>query len=469
MRRESLIAAIALVCVLGLAAGGGVGPAAGPAAERAHAAEDTGTYRILSYIVTIVPQPDGSWIADYAQEWEVTGGHIPWVTVGLPDYNYTILTHEGAAVQVSRADYGSWSGVRVDLDRDYASGETFRFSFRIRQDGMGHRKGDAVEFAFSPGWYDRAETENLEVRLKNPGKSEDLLYASPEPAERTDGQVVWAVRLGRGERLKVAFALSAELFPHLGTGDGRPPGAARGEFAADEGPPVAAAISVLLVVACVIAIIIILAVASSRGGYRGRRGIYYGTYFPVPPARRSTRGPGTSSPRGGSGSSGGSRRSGGGGGFGGRSIGCACVSCACACVSCACACACAGGGGAGCARKFDGARAARAAVSSADTAAEACLPAPGGDAETLPTSGETRGGRTRVSEAGGLPHGLDSGDARPACGGAVPECSAANSTAAGKRGCLAIPRMVRPNAETEVEAETKTEMETEEETGTHGP
>lgn len=358
MRRTPVpvIVVIALVCILGVAAG-----VAGPRASWAHAARDTGTYRILNYIVTIVPKPDGSWIAEYSQEWEVTGGHIPWVTVGLPDYNYTILSHGGAAAHVSRADYGSWSGVRVDLDRDYAAGETFSFSFRVQQSGMGHRKDDAIEFAFVPGWYDRAETERLEVRLRHPGDPEDLLYISPEPAERARDQVVWTARLGPGERFRITFAFSPHLFPDLEAGAGSRSGATD-ERPADSASAAAAAVFALVVMAVIISLIIIIFVTASGGGYTGRRGIYYGTYFPVPPAGRSSWGSRSSPRPGSSGSSGGSRRSGGGGGFGGRSIGCACVSCACACVSCACACACAGGGGAGCARKFGGARPARAAT-----------------------------------------------------------------------------------------------------------
>ncbi|NPV80569.1 MAG: hypothetical protein HPY52_09900 [Firmicutes bacterium] len=299
----------------------------------------------------------------------MTGGHIPWVTVGLPDYNYSILSQGGAASRVSRADYGSWSGVRVDLDRDYRSGETFRFNFQVKQDGMGRRRGDAVEFAFVPGWYDRAETDRLEVRLKNPGSPEALLHTSPEPTERTTGgEVVWIARLGRGERFKVAFAFSPELFPGVkARAGGTGPSDAGGDMRPGGAPMVSSVMPAVIFIGIIVFLIVfvsLIALASlvRRGGYKGRRGIYYGTYFPIPPVGRSPWGSGSSQPRGGMGSPGGSRnsndsrKSGGGGGFGGRAIGCACVSCACACVSCACACACAGGGGAGCARKFDGAR-----------------------------------------------------------------------------------------------------------------
>lgn len=386
LRRLVWALAMCLACLL--AAGWRV---TGPGASVACAAQDTGTYRIRSYVVSIAPEPDGSWIADYHQEWEVTGGHIPWVTVGLPDHDYVILSRGGAAAEVSRADYGSWSGVRVDLDADYGTGDVFDLSFRVRQESMGHPSGaDAVGFEFVPGWYDRARVEQLEIRVKNPGGPEDVLYASPEPSQRTGEELVWRTSLDRGERFRVSFAFSSGLFPDLKAptksgagagGDGlRGTGAVGQQSAARRAAPaVVAVFALMVVIAVVILVTIIVALAAAtRGGYTGRRGVYYGTYFPIPPVGHPSWGsrPGRSPHAGDSGDkSGGSRKSGGGGGFGGRAIGCACVSCACACVSCACACACAGGGGAGCARKFDGggARPAHAGAS----ASIAASPSPG--------------------------------------------------------------------------------------------
>ena len=46
---------------------------------------DTGTYRILDYSVTLNPKATGEIIMDYSQTWLVTGGNIPWVTIGLPN------------------------------------------------------------------------------------------------------------------------------------------------------------------------------------------------------------------------------------------------------------------------------------------------------------------------------------------------------------------------------------------------
>lgn len=362
MRQTLLTATLACLCLVLV----GVGFAAsGPVAA------DTGTYRILHYTVSIDPQPDASWIAEYSQEWKVTGGRIPWVTVGLPHSDYAILSSSGAASSVSPANEGSWSGVRVDLDRDYRNGETFAFSFRVRQARMGYRKPDAVEFSFVPGWYDRADTERLEIRLRNPGAPEDLLLTSPAPSNGTASEPVWVARLGRGERFRVSFAFSPGLFPDLpekrapAAPNGIPRDSAEAHFAST-GSVASVVLSVIIVLFALLIVMSALARAT-RGGYRGRRGIFYGSYIPLPPVGRPPAGSKTTRPPDGSKSSGGSRKTGGGGGFGGRSIGCACVACACACVSCACACACAGGGGAGCARKFDGSQPRRQPSKEADT------------------------------------------------------------------------------------------------------
>jgi len=55
----------------------------------AHAA-DTGTYRISDYIITLEPQNDGQVRITVEQQWQVLSGDIPWVTVGLPNENFSI-------------------------------------------------------------------------------------------------------------------------------------------------------------------------------------------------------------------------------------------------------------------------------------------------------------------------------------------------------------------------------------------
>ncbi len=317
---------------------------------------DTGTYKIKNYTVEITPQPDGSWVADYMQEWEVLSGSIPWVTVGLPNANYEVNSWTGAAIRVKPDNQGAWSGVYVQLDGDYRRGESFNFGFKVTQRRMAYPKDDShVEFSFSPGWYDNSPVERMVITLRNPWSPEDLKLVSPAAAEKRDNKVVWVTSLRPGERFKVNFAFSPEVFTGLQqTSKGRITGGFDGPTRTSA--PAIVGFIILFIVILVFLTIVSAIFRSRRKDYRGRRGIYYGTPRPfgapviVAPRTKLGKLPGKKT---GSSGAGDSKKSGsGGGGFGGRSTGCHCVSCACACVSCACACACAGGRGAGCAQKF---------------------------------------------------------------------------------------------------------------------
>ncbi len=317
---------------------------------------DTGTYKIKNYTVEITPQPDGSWVADYMQEWEVLGGSIPWVTVGLPNADYEVASWTGSAVRVKPDNQGAWTGVYVQLDGDYRKGESFNFGFKVTQRRMAYPKGDShVEFSFTPGWYDNSNVERMVITLRNPWSSEDLKLVSPAASERRDDKVVWVTSLRPGERFKVNFAFSPEVFTGLRRTPEQKPASGYSGSAKTAAPAILGFIILVIVVLVFIRIISAI-FRNRRRDYKGRRGIYYGTPRPfgapviVAPGTKLGKLPGKKK---GSSGSGDSKKSGsGGGGFGGRSAGCHCVSCACACVSCACACACAGGRGAGCAGKF---------------------------------------------------------------------------------------------------------------------
>ena len=103
-------------------------------AAPAHA--DTGTYRILSYVTTLEPQSSGAVKITYEQEWQVLGGHIPWVTVALPNSSFSVGEYSQAAAKVSADNSGSWSGVRIDLDKDYLPGATFKIKFSVLQENL---------------------------------------------------------------------------------------------------------------------------------------------------------------------------------------------------------------------------------------------------------------------------------------------------------------------------------------------
>ncbi len=287
-------------------------------------AGDTGTYEILDYRVNLTPRADGTVDIDYYQKWAVTGGHIPWITVGLPNSDYEIKKSSGNAASIKPANSGGWSGVRLDLDRDYQPDETFEVNFSIVQTKLFWADEEKYYLAYTPGWYDQAPVHNLDVTVRFFAKLESVT-AEPEPSKNGDETLSWQTSLGKGQKFSFEISFPKAVFE-------QPISEENLKDTGGVGWLIILIIFILLVV-----VIIFLAASGVFGGggfgggddddgYSGGS-IFYG---------------GGS----GGGSGGGGRSAGGGGGFGGRTS-----SCACACVSCACACACAGGGGAGCDRK----------------------------------------------------------------------------------------------------------------------
>jgi len=292
------------------------------------ASADTGTYRIQQYRVHLTPHSDGKVDIAYYQKWLVTGGHIPWVAVGLPNDNFEITTSGKAVKDIRSANEGGWSGVRIDLDRDYQPGQTFEISFSVSQNKLFYAEGDNYKLDFTPGWYDQAAIDSLEIAVKSFTKPETVT-ADPPPTATSEDELSW-VRSGlrEGERFSISIS-----FPQAALSNAMPEDSLRGAGESASAPSSGESsgdVAVSIIVGLLIlALVIFIIYQSLRGGYSGG-GIFYG------------------GGRGSGGGGGSGRSTGGGGGFGGSGFSCVC---ACACVGCACACACAGGGGAGCSRK----------------------------------------------------------------------------------------------------------------------
>lgn len=289
-------------------------------------ADDTGTYQIQNYNVVLTPHYNGDITISYEQKWLVTGGHIPWVTVGLPTSNYDIQDFGGAAKTVKSDNQGSWDGVRVDLDHDYQPQENFGFNFTIVQHGLMEKSGEGYRLVYTPGWYDRAFTDELTIKLVSPAKVNEL-KTDPQPNVISGQEVVWTRKnLGKGEKFTVSIN-----FPNGTYNQTLMNKSAGGDIAW------------LIIVIFILAVLFLVGMAISSDHGSGYSGSSYSS--DKRKRRHKEDDDGYTSPGIYSGVSAGSSHnhsSGGGGGFGGRS-----TSCACACVSCACACA-GGGGGAGC-------------------------------------------------------------------------------------------------------------------------
>jgi hypothetical protein len=174
---------------------------------------DTGTYRITDYSVTLNPKPNGEVAMDYSQTWLVTGGNIPWVTVGLANANYQIISWGGAAKTVSNGNEGDWYGARVDLNKNYLPNDIFTYNFTIVQRNLISQRSNGYSIVFTPGWYDRSTIDKLSLKVISPI---DLLNVTtdPKPSATAGRTLVFSKNnLGMGERYKISVNfLKSALF-----------------------------------------------------------------------------------------------------------------------------------------------------------------------------------------------------------------------------------------------------------------
>lgn len=274
--------------------------------------KDTGTYEIPEYRVLLQPREDGVVCITYYQMWKVTGGHIPWVTVGAynPDFSIAEDMTGGNISRIRPNNSRSWYGVRIDLDKDYLPGDLFEVEYTIYQKGLFSSDGDYYSMRFTPGWYDRGRIGKLTVEVEFFADLKGI-KAGPQPDQVETRRLKWErTRLSAGTKFPVSVSFPKSLF--TGKIDTRP------EKSTQSSPSGGSNIGLVLLLCMGIPVIVII-VAVLRHSTKGGR---YGG--------------------GGRIGQGGTRY------FGGGCV----VSCACACVACACACACAGGGAAGCDRKL---------------------------------------------------------------------------------------------------------------------
>lgn len=284
---------------------------------------DTGTYRIIDYSVTLDPKPNGDIVMDYSQTWLVTGGYIPWVTVGLANANYQIVNWGGAAKAVSNGNDGGWVGARVDLNKNYMPNEKFTYNFTIIQHNLIDQRSDGYGIVFTPGWYDRCSIDKLSLKVVSPIDLRNVT-ADPKPVAIEGRTLVFSKNnLAMGERYKISvkFPKSASF---------KVP--AQSSKSSKSSQPGWDDIFIFLFFLVIFGFMFVLKHYSSRPNDG-----YYDYSGPVVSTGRTRRGMRSHK----------DHSSGGSGAFGGRASSCACVSCACAC-----ACAGGGGGGAGCAKKW---------------------------------------------------------------------------------------------------------------------
>ena len=325
-----------------------------------------GTDEIKSYAIDIQPQANGSLVNSYTIDWCVisnAAGPLTWITLGMPNEQYEIVSYGGEAASARPYDQGFDYKIRIDLPREVNAGECIQITAQIHQYGMAHldKTSNTIGFQFTPGWFNDIPVERLQISWHLPAEAALVKSLEPKPGSQKEGLAVWETDLQPGEKYPIAVTYDPAAFP-----DFKPEqsGAEPAIGFATEGPnfvpvgpvtttPAGGSFSLITCLClCVIAIIILIVIVALVNASRGSRRSYQGGGFfggyPSGGGWMSGGGGGwggwTSSGGGGSET----RRSGGGSGmFGGRGM-------SCACVSSGCACACAGGGRAGCSRKgFD--------------------------------------------------------------------------------------------------------------------
>jgi uncharacterized membrane protein len=154
---------------------------------------DTGTYSITSYHVKLEPQDDGNVRITITQDWAVDSGNIPWVTVGLPNSHYRVESQGDNAVKVSADNSNGFDGVRIDLDKTYYPGQTFRVTFTVMQSNLLERLPDQNlwRIAYTPGWYDRTFVDNMQIDLVSPVDAATYTMLTPQPDSTVDNVILW--------------------------------------------------------------------------------------------------------------------------------------------------------------------------------------------------------------------------------------------------------------------------------------
>jgi hypothetical protein len=167
---------------------------------------DTGTYGLSGYIVTLEPQNDGQVRITVEQQWKVLSGDIPWVTVGLPNDHFTVENSSGNVSKISTANSGGFSGVRIDLDKDYKPGQNFMIKFSVMQGNLLERLPADTKWriSYTPGWYDRSTIDHLQINLVSPVNYETYSSVSPMPGSMNNNVITWErLNVSPGSRVNI--------------------------------------------------------------------------------------------------------------------------------------------------------------------------------------------------------------------------------------------------------------------------
>ena len=283
---------------------------------------------IDSYTVSVEPFKDGTVDIRYSFVWTPVDKYedLTWVEIGVPNPNLSVYENS-LTDNIEDAYFYNEGGhyVRVDFKEPHKAGETFRFSFKIRQRRMLCDQGGALFYEFVPGWFNSTPVKQYTFRWK---KTAGVVSSN---APESDGEwYLWKGEMKCGDYVTMHVNYDSSVFVEPQTVDYLPFKTNNAyDATAEDKEGVIVLCMVIIIGAFVIELTIIDGIVSyNRGrGFIVRYGHHMHTFGRVNPrysaAARAYRAAHNSS----------------GGGGGGHSC------------ACACACACAGGGRAGCSQK----------------------------------------------------------------------------------------------------------------------
>jgi len=173
---------------------------------------DTGTYVIESQRTDLTIQTNRNVYIEYNVKFRVTGGNIPWVTIGLPTSDFEIINYGGSATSVTPKNSYGWSGVYIQLDKTYFGGDSFTFNFKVNQKNFVNKYGENASIQFTPTWWDNAQTEKLIIAVWMPPEIKEVKTAS-EATRYENNSVVWEWNsVGSGVKNTVGIIMPLTVF-----------------------------------------------------------------------------------------------------------------------------------------------------------------------------------------------------------------------------------------------------------------
>lgn len=168
---------------------------------------------ILDYQIKADVKDDATVDLQYDITWKVldsnSEGPLEWVQIGIPNSHCNeIYGLTDTISSISSKNSGGTYAV-IYFDRKYYKDEIVEFSFVVNQDYMYqvYPEEGVVEYNFTPGWFDSAAVDNLEIRW-NADKTIKI-----EPSSlNDDGYYHWMTSLTPGEKFSIEIQYPTDAY-----------------------------------------------------------------------------------------------------------------------------------------------------------------------------------------------------------------------------------------------------------------